>query len=451
MKRIFLSVCVWFLAFASIADEPAKPADFAYGMTLTTDGAGVLYELTLPAAVYRRLTRHDAGDLRVFNAAGETLPHGLRRPKTAEAVPERVAHTPFPVYTSSGEIGSGMTLSVRKDRDGQTIYIDSRELLKADRKLAALMLDTGKLKRAVHALEIEWQQAPTEFVGQVTVEASDDLTNWRILARGSVAHITYGGQLLERRRLEFAPHKAGYLRLTWPAKQETPKVKAVQLELTGDAPQPVRQWVALSLEGPGEKPGEYVFTLPGHAPVDRARVQLAQTNSLVRVELLARENPSTAWRRHAEGVVYRLAVGTETLKSPELRVSVVSAPNQWLLRVMPVDGLGANAPVLEFGWLPHELVFTTQGAGPYQLAYGAASVGPANFPMPALLADIDKQDKNTMIHKAEAGPEVSLGGEDRLARATDWKKTALWAVLAAAVVLMAWMARRLIKQMNTST
>lgn len=451
MKRILVAAVAGLLAFASLSDEPAKPTDFAYGMTLTTDGAGALYELTLPAAVYRRLTRHDAGDLRVFNAAGETLPHGLRRPKTAETVSERVTLTPFPVYTASGEIGSGMTLSVRKDRDGQTMYMDTREPVKADRKLAALMLDTGKLTHPVHALEIEWQQAPTEFVGQLTVEASDDLTNWRTLARGSVAQITYGGQLLERRRLEFASHKAGYLRLTWPAKQETPTINTVQLELTGDAPPPVRHWAALTFEGPGEKPGEYVYRLPGRAPVDRARVQLTQNNSLVRIELLTRDNPSTPWRRHAEGAVYRLAIGTETLESPELRVSVASAPSQWLLRVTPADGLGANPPILEFGWPPHDLVFAARGAGPYRLAYGAAGVGPADFPMPALLADLDKQDKNTLIHKAEAGPEVALGGDDRLARASDWKKTVLWAVLVAAVILMAWMARRLFKQMNAAT
>lgn len=450
MKWITFGVIVCCVALPATADEPPKPADFAYSMTLTTDGTGALYEVTLPAAVYRRLTRHDAGDLRVFNAGGEVIPHGLRRPKAAEVAPERLPFTPFPVYTSSGEIDSGMTLNVRKDRSGQVIHIETREAGKADRKLAALVLDTGKLKQAVRALEIEWAQAPKEFVGQMTLEASDDLTHWRMLARASVAHITYGGQQLERRRIEFAPHKANYLRLTWPPRQETPEIKHVMLELAGDAPVPARHWTALSAAGPGDSQGEYVFTLPGRVPADRARLMLAQSNSLVRVELLARENPSAQWVRYAEGPVYRLAIGAETLESPELRMTTVPAPRHWLLRVTPPNGLGAHPPTLEFGWLPHELIFTAQGDGPYQLAYGAAGVGPVNFPMPALLAEIEKQDKNTLILKAEVGPETVLGGEGRLARQPDWKKAMLWAVLVAAVGLLAWMARRLMTQMRSS-
>lgn len=450
MKWIIFGVIVGCVAFPAAADEPPKPADFAYSMTLTTDGMGALYEVTLPAAVYRRLTRHDAGDLRVFNAGGEVIPHGLRRPKVTEVVPERVSLTPFPVYTSSGEIVGGTTLNVRKDRSGQVIHIETRESGKADRKLAALVFDTEKLKQPVRALELEWAQAPKEFVGQMTLEASDDLTHWRMLARASVVHLTYAGQQLERRRIEFAPHKANYLRLTWPARQETPEVKHAMLELAGDAPVPVRHWTALSAEGPGEKQGEYVFTLPGRVPADRARLMLAQTNSLVRVELLARENSSAKWVRYADGPVYRLAIGMESLESPELCMTTAPAPRHWLLRVTPPDGLGANPPILELGWVPHDLLFAAQGAGPYQLAYGAAGVGPVNFPMPALLAEIEKQDKNTLIRKAEVGPETVLGGEGRLARQSDWKKIALWAALVAAVGLLAWMARRLMTQLRSS-
>jgi len=450
MKWIPVGVIVCCVAFIAAADEPPKPADFAYRMTLTTDGTGALYEVTLPAAVYRRLTRNDAGDMRVFNAGGEVIPHGLRRPKAVEVSPERILLTPFPVYTSSGEIDSGMTLNVRKDRSGQVIHIETRESGKADRKLAALVFDTEKLKQAVRALELEWAQAPMEFVGQMTLEASDDLTHWRTLARASVAHLTYEGQQLERRRIEFAPHKANYLRLTWPARQETPEVKRAALELAGDAPVPARHWIALIAAGHGEEQGEYLFTLPGRMSVDRARLVLAQTNSLVRVELLARENSSAKWVRHAQGPVYRLAIGTESLESPDLRMTAAPAPRQWLLRVTPSDGLGAYPPALELGWLPHDLIFAAQGAGPYQLAYGAAGVGPVNFPMPALLAEIEKQDKNTLIHKAEPGPETVLGGEDSLARQSDWKKIALWAALVAAVGLLAWMARRLMTQMRSS-
>jgi hypothetical protein len=55
-----------------------RPEDFAYGMPIHADAQDALYELEIPAAVYRGVTRTDLGDVRVFNGHGEVVPHALR-------------------------------------------------------------------------------------------------------------------------------------------------------------------------------------------------------------------------------------------------------------------------------------------------------------------------------------------------------------------------------------
>ena len=50
---------------------------FAKGMELTTTSAGI-QTLLLPESVYRGISSPSLGDLRVFNAAGEPVPHALR-------------------------------------------------------------------------------------------------------------------------------------------------------------------------------------------------------------------------------------------------------------------------------------------------------------------------------------------------------------------------------------
>lgn len=62
-----------------------KPSDFAWSLRIEADGSDDSYQFDLPAAVYRGIARRDAGDLRVFNAAGEVVPHGLQHQTNVQA------------------------------------------------------------------------------------------------------------------------------------------------------------------------------------------------------------------------------------------------------------------------------------------------------------------------------------------------------------------------------
>ena len=61
---------------AALATE--RPDVFAYGIPIKAGAQSALYEVEIPLAVYRGVTRSDLGDLRVFNGAGETVPHALK-------------------------------------------------------------------------------------------------------------------------------------------------------------------------------------------------------------------------------------------------------------------------------------------------------------------------------------------------------------------------------------
>ncbi|HEX2933303.1 MAG TPA: DUF3999 family protein, partial [Candidatus Binatia bacterium] len=75
-----------FMIMPSLAVAAAdRPDDFAYGMTIHADGQEALYEIDIPPAVYRGVSRSDLGDIRIFNGQGEVVPHALK-PRTATSV-----------------------------------------------------------------------------------------------------------------------------------------------------------------------------------------------------------------------------------------------------------------------------------------------------------------------------------------------------------------------------
>ena len=57
--------------------------DFAYGRTVEAPTGSVAYRITLQEDIYRGLARNDLGDIRVFNAKGEIVPHELSRVRTS--------------------------------------------------------------------------------------------------------------------------------------------------------------------------------------------------------------------------------------------------------------------------------------------------------------------------------------------------------------------------------
>ena len=116
MNRPTILVVLLTLAFPATANSPLRPADFAYGIAIETSGDAPFHEFTVPQSVYESVTRTDLGDLRVFNARDEIVPHALRRVEPAQAAGEWKPLALFPVRGNSERSPNELTLRVDRDR-----------------------------------------------------------------------------------------------------------------------------------------------------------------------------------------------------------------------------------------------------------------------------------------------------------------------------------------------
>jgi hypothetical protein len=97
--------------------EARGPHEFAQGLELEVPANEPVVELALPAQVYGWVTRSDLGDLRVFNGAGQAVPHGIAAliPNGGERRLERIAA--FPIDLPASEDVGGISVTVeRTDR-----------------------------------------------------------------------------------------------------------------------------------------------------------------------------------------------------------------------------------------------------------------------------------------------------------------------------------------------
>jgi hypothetical protein len=459
--------------FAAVAGAAETPKDFAYGARIELEGRGALYRLALTQDVYRGIADPGLADLRVFNGAGEEVPHALypRRPAPATvavAAPLKVFR--IPAAAASGPSASATALHIQTDAQGAVVRVDlgrgNVQTALVPSAPAAYLLDASALREPIHALEVE-VQAPNDYSGKARVEASDDLVTWReIAADAPILGLTHADERLERRRIDFAARKSKYYRLSWagmPAEAELGAVFGVPGEQRSE---PEHQWQVMNGTQAIDKPGEYEFDAQAHFPTDRLRFELPQSNTVAVLQLFSRDRAERPWRAVARTTAYRLNSGAGELASPALPIGT-NADRYWLLRVdQRGGGVGSGTPALVLGWIPQQIAFAARGAAPFSLAFGQPEARSTAIGIEALIPGYREGDD------AALGPTSTAAGTNPLAPAQAsllaantapivpaqpgfaerWhvRQLALWSLLVAAVLLLAWMAWRLLRQMNTA-
>lgn len=448
------------LALASgVAAAQENIANQPYSAPVVLDGTASHYRLPLAAAVYRGAARRDLGDLRVFNAAGEPVPYAFapREPEPVTPVAQRV--NLFPLYVDQEKTLDSAQVRIERSRHGTVLNISVADRVPAARRrLAGYIVDASELKKPQEALVLAWD-AKSGFSGQARVEGSEDLKNWQPLAASApILLLEHAGARLERNRVELAGAHAKYLRLSFHGVPPDFRLKEAQVELRPDKREPAREWLAIPTT-PGKTPGELLADTQAHFPADRVRFALPQPNTVAQVRLFTRERAEDPWRLVASGAAYRLARNGGEVTSPDIRLAP-GADRYWRIQVdQKGGGFGSGDVRFEIGWLPHELIFAARGAGPFTLAYGNKLAKPGALPFAAVLP-ADARDETETARPAKLG-EVSLLAPSSssflsdparffrgLADNPEAKKWTLWAALVAGVLLLGWMAFRLLHDMG---
>jgi hypothetical protein len=444
------------VAFITVAAAQERPAEHPYSAPLVLEPGASHYRFALPAAAYRGASRRDLGDLRIFNSAGEPVPHAFAQREPEPAAPALRAVNLFPLYGDREKGIDATRVRVQRTQHGTVVNVSVTDALPAARRtLIGYLLDASELKAPQEALLFAWQ-AREGFSGRARIEGSDDLKYWHALAANApILSLEHAGARLERNRIELSGARAQYLRVSFEGVAPDFQLKDVRVELRPEKAEPSREWLSLPAV-PGKGVGELLVDTQGHFPVDRVKLALPQANTVAQIQLYTRERAEDSWRPAGSATAYRLTRDGSELHSPDIRVAG-NPDRHWRILVdQKGGGFGAGEVKVELGWLPHEVVFAARGAGPFTVAYGNKLARPGA----AALAAVLPQDEKVAARLAKVGEisgsapsSASFFGDPAgffrgLAENREAKKWALWAALVAGVLLLGWMALRLLRDVG---
>ena len=477
------------LGLATLA-AMSTPKDFAYRMRVTAPSDAAAYRAALPLDVYQKIVHPDLADLRVFNSNGEQVPFAIEKPTAGTVVGADKPLPIFPLKDDSDATLDAIRVTIESGRSAVN-FQSAGQTLASDR-VARYLIDGRALDTPVSSLILAWPNDAADFAGRVKVEASDSLSDWRVVAGAApIANLHSTADRLVEQRIEFSATKAKFWRLSWvgqaapfvltsigggPAERSVEVLHASltvaakptkggpsqsEASQSGASHSGASQSVPSQSEPPNAgssveaqplskagsskaTPGEFEYDTGATVPIDRLNLELPDINSVVYVELLSRARPQDAWNSVGRRGFYRLKSAGEELRNGPVPVNLTT-DRYWLVRTDPRQGgLGSAAPKLSVEWVPHQVVFVARGAGPFQVAYGS-------FAAESAAVSLSMLPKNLTIAPASLSDPEASGDQSLLQAPADpfpWKTPLLWVMLIAGAGFLGWMALKLSKDVS---
>lgn len=424
---------------------------YSHHAGIKADGAGPYFHFPLTLEVYQSSLSPVLRDLRVFNAAGEMVPHALTL-KTDIPQP-KVVQTElkgFPLYSDEKSENGGF--QIRREKNGSLVSVEPTKAT-VTRKMTGVILDASRIDAPLVALDISLKEYNQPFQ-RFSIEASDDLKEWHgVQDSASIAVLEQEGSRIEQRQIELPSIRAKYLRLTWLDPQSISSLPIITATSSSTPlqSQPDILWTEAILPSRSTN-GEYIYRLDGMLPVERIRFILPQINTLAPAQLLVRSNDKQLWRRVSNTVLYRLASqGGESL-SPDIDLGGELITELQLKLDMRAGGVGDKTPLVKVAVEPQQLVFLARGDSPFTLAWGLAGVNSSALPLTTLVPAYRYQNglpgSVASLGTDGKNPIPGHGGNHADNEAIDpalMHKWILWGVLVAGAVLLLLMAMKLMR------
>lgn len=452
MTKALLSAACLFVAASPVLGAPPTLDDYAQGVEVVAPSGLPLVETTVPDAVYQTVTRADLGDVRVFNAEGQPVPHAFcTAPIAVEPTITEQSLPVFELRDAPIHAAAGARIEVRTGRGGDVI-VEPVGGQDAEANGRIHIMDAHDSNEPIRAVQFDWQSPDGASQVKVSIWASDDLDRWVVIVPAStLLHATLGDKQLTRERVAVPAHAYRYLRVQRVHGGPPLVITGVIAERVGAAEEIEPTWFMATVHVTDD-PEVLFFETGRRAPVTYARLRLPQENSSVRVTLHSRDDAKASWFERWDGEAYRVVTDTTRRESPPAHFGATS-DRYWRLRIAKDPQL-YRATVLELGYRPARLRFLAQGSGPFTLAYGSrrAEVSAAGA-CDALLADVASDERAKLVSEGIVEAPRALGGDSalrQLPRQTPVRLVVLWSVLIVGVGVLVAMALVLLKRVRKS-
>ncbi len=341
-----------------------------------------------------------------------------------------------------------LSLNINTDKAGAIINIETNDKTPPDKLISYYLIDLTRLEQIPDALLFKWPENSNHFSIKTTLESSDNLTNWKpVISDTTLALLDFSGHSLVKDKISLPKTKIKYLRMSRPVQAETLEIIEVLALFPSREKTFPHEWHSILPESIDKTHHIFEYKIPGVFPVSLVNIELPGENRIFKALIESRPDEKSPWLTKHRGLFFRIDMNGVLFSNDTVALGRTSNP-YWRLTLESDSPIKADTqPKLEFGWIPHDLYFLSQGQGPFRMAFGNFNIKPAENLVDQLLMSLDKTKQTDIVKTAQPSKPFKLD-EKKAKTSVHWQKWLLWAILVLSVFLLGFMAIRLLKQMN---
>lgn len=451
------------LAYATV--DANNIASYALRAPLAMAGDSSLQRLTLPADALVRLQTSGYGDVRVFDAKGQSVPLALAlAEKEIQTQGQQVTLPAYPILGAASTLNNeGVSLRIEEQQGKRVVHIDTGSAKTAAdvKSLVGVLLDARAISDPVIAMALD-VDLPIAQPISFDVQASKDLRSWRsvadtVLYRPAESSAASSSSDFGKQRMLLTLNdiKDHYLRITWQGSTGQAASVTVRNAILTTSQSSVNPRIAAVIATPVlTSPHELSFLLPFATPLSALKIKPQGTDVLVPIRVLGRNDRSQPWTPLASTVLYNLVSnGKEQSNSA---VELLGERQYVAYREIKIEAdkktAGfAKAPEVSALFEPIQIVFLSSGVAPFTLAAGLSEANSAYLPLASLIPGYKIGQENTLpqarvLVNASASANTPVITAPSPSSTPPIRSLLLWGVLIVGVAALGLMAYILIKQ-----
>lgn len=449
--KLLAVVTILFTLFKSdltLASDQETEQSLVTKLEIIPSGDSPIQKITLNDVVYQASNGLSLGHMNIIDSQGNSLPYKLQERQKA-SVTQTKSLKLYPLFEESALAQTTNLVTFEYDQSNRLSRIEENVESTMLRKVIGYLIDfeNDKASGSPSYGELVFQLtkvSDTRFL-RFDIDQSNDLKTWRRLSSSEVlAQLVDGKNYSQQNKVSISNLNTRFLRLTFSDRRTPFPIDSVDFNYL-NRPSTNFLWGDFISAEYDKNEQAFIANISSAATYSRIQFDLPKLPSIYKGELYTRMGPQSPWRKKSSINLYRFKNGNRLITNDQLALNNLRG-TQLKIKLDYLSEQDKNKPVsLKMAWMPQELIFFANGNAPYSLV-----IGDSNHPFnkdDAMLLENMKDQLTQKIKPASFG-EITETLVDRTDKSpVDWKIIILWAVLIIGVLVMAWMAKGLLKQL----
>ncbi len=440
---------IWIILLAICSKGIAEQSsdDFHYQVKVNPVNKNALHQFNINYEIYKSSLSPNLADIKVFDAADNLMPFMLSsQPESKDKLIRRKTKL-YPLYKKKNLLSDTESIVLTYNQNNQLDSVTSSHPTEISQSIIGYILDLGE-QTIASKRELVFDLTPVEqsrFL-HVSIAKSNNLRNWSTLASNQVlAQLLHENNWSLHNRIKIPPTNSRYIRLAIKDKEPEFGITSVQqtYHLTTRQNKFRTKNVSFIKQANTDS---YLLDVPVSIKLNRLTFSLSTAPYLLRGKLFYRNDQKREWRTFKTIDIYKISDGNSYIERNTIALNGLKTKQLKLDLEKSSNKQSKDLIAVELKWRPEKLIFIAAGQAPYTIVSGNSKAKTFDYDQYKIVEKV-REEMSMPITDVEVLSEVYLEQSDKMLKDPfDYTQLALWTILVTAVLLMFWMARRLLKQ-----